>query len=70
MCSADAFAGWLVGTLPRTETHPLGDKWGPDAWLREQGLTTQYIHSFNWGAGMILAYVPREVYPQVLCRSL
>ncbi|KAL1498823.1 hypothetical protein AB1Y20_014126 [Prymnesium parvum] len=55
---------WLVGTLPRTETHPLGDKWGPDAWLREQGLTTQYIHSFNWGAGMILAYVPREVYPQ------
>eukprot|EP00966_Prymnesium_polylepis_P267970 6190750-Prymnesium_polylepis.1 len=55
---------WLVGTVERKTTHPLGDTWGPDAWLRSQNLTTRYLHSFNWGAGMILSYVPYDVEPQ------
>eukprot|EP00966_Prymnesium_polylepis_P162513 3756143-Prymnesium_polylepis.1 len=55
---------WLVGTLDTNGRHPDGDTWGPDSWLQSQNLTTQYLHAFNWGAGMILAYVPNDVVPQ------
>lgn len=54
-----------AGTLDHEETHPSGDTWGPSLWLQSQGLGTRYLHAFNWGAGMILAYVPSDVVPQV-----
>jgi len=55
---------WLVGTTPRDESYPTGDSWGPDDWMRAQPVSVKYLHAFNWGAGMILGYVPREVFPQ------
>lgn len=62
--SAVLCSGWLVGSLPRDNSHPRGSTWGPDEWMKAQPLGTKYLHAFNWGSSMILAYVTREVFPQ------
>ena len=61
---------WLVGTIDGNSVRDDSDTWGPDTFQRSQGLGARYLHAFNWGAGMILAFVPNDVQPQEVSEVL
>ncbi|KAL1523688.1 hypothetical protein AB1Y20_018620 [Prymnesium parvum] len=64
---------WLVGTLERDEhwqTDGREDTWGPNPWLLEEPISLRYLHGFNWGAGMILGYVPTDVIPKTAAETV
>ena len=62
-----------MGTLDRSGYWNEGDRvdeWGPAEWLKEEGLGLRYAHGFNWGAGMMLGYVPADVLPKTYAETI